>query len=488
MFKINVTKSLGTKTRMNLGISLFAMILVLALAFSAFHFEKKRIIRQVDLRTNAHLSGLNIIGNIVLDQSGETDVVHVRDKILDYFTKDQFVRSSYFFLYNSNTNLIVHPNPAYLKKDIQIAANLLNSSLENTCNEYVVDYKKTKEKVLFYYQNMGKGYHVIGKLNKEEAYADINHMKITIFWFLPVVFILFFFVVSLLNSFLVKPIKKGVQFAHQILQGDLTAELTIRRNDEVGYLADALNAMVTKLKHVVSSINYISENNNHESVKISEGASAVASGANQQAVTIEELASSLGEIASSVQNVTERASFVNNITKEVTKVIVGVGKLSQENTTSILKISEKIKIISDIAFQTNILALNAAVEAARAGENGKGFSAVADEVRKLAEQSKQAAHDIGKTANSALDTTNQAGKLLQKLIPEVQQTSEYMAEIVTTASVQLLHIEQVNLSVQEVGETSQRSSVSAEELANGANVLKVRTNSFEILMHFFKTN
>ncbi len=483
LFIINITKNLGAKTRINLGVSLFAMILVLALALTAFHFEKKRIIRQVDLRTSAHLSGLNIIGNIILDQSGEKDI---HDKILDYFTKDQFIGSSYFFLYNSKINRIVHPYPAYIQKDILITKDLISNSLENTCNAYIADDEKTK--ALFYYQNMGKGYYVIGKLNKAEAYADINRAKTAIFSFVPLVFLFFFFVILQLNSFLVKPVKKGVLFAHRILEGDLTAELTIRRNDEVGQLADALNAMATKLKDMVNSINYISENNNDESIKISEGASAVASGAIQQASTIEELAASLEGIATSVQNVTESASFANNITKDVTKVIVGIGKLSQENNTSILKISEKIQIISDIAFQTNILALNAAVEAARAGEKGKGFSAVADEVRNLAEQSKQAAHDIGETANSAYHTSNKAAKLLQNLIPEVQETSANMADIITKASVQLQYIEQVNLSVQEIGETSQRNSVSAEELTKGANVLTERTNSFDTLMRFFITN
>ncbi len=487
MFKINLTKNLGTKTRMNLGISLFAMLLVLALAYTAFHFEKKRLIHQLDVRTNAYLSGLNTIGNIILDQYGEEDAVLIHDKLLHYLTKDRFLESSYFFMYHSDTNLIVHPKPAYLINDIQIAADLLSKSLENTCNEYVLDNTNTKEKALFYYQNMGKGYHVIGKLDKEEAYAEIRSMIKTIFSFTPVVFILFFLVVLFLNNSFVKQVKEGVQFAQQILKGDLTAKLTVRRHDEIGDLAEALNAMASKLKNVINSINFISENNNLESVQISKGAQTVASGANEQASTIEELAASLEEISSSIQSVTESASNANDITKEVAKVIVGIGKLSQDNNTSILEISQKIQIISDIAFQSNMLALNAAVEAARAGDNGKGFSVVADEVRKLAERSKKAADDIGETANRTLETTNIANKLLQKLIPEVQQTSEYMADIATASSEQGQNLEQVNLSIQEINETSQQSSVSAEELAKGAIVLTERTKGFDTLMHFFKT-
>ncbi len=86
-------------------------------------------------------------------------------------------------------------------------------------------------------------------------------------------------------------------------------------------------------------------------------------------------------------------------------------------------------IIEEIARQTNLLALNAAIEAARAGEHGKGFAVVAAEVRKLAERSQVAAGEIGKLSSSSVDVAENAGAMLNRLVPDIQKTSELVQEI-----------------------------------------------------------
>lgn len=97
------------------------------------------------------------------------------------------------------------------------------------------------------------------------------------------------------------------------------------------------------------------------------------------------------------------------------------------------------------------------------------------------------ADDINETSTKTLEVTNLANQLLQKLIPEVQQTADHIAEVVTTAAKLLRNIEQVNISVQGLNETSQHNSVSAEQLATGTAALNERAKGFERLMHFFKT-
>lgn len=472
---------------MNLAISLSAMVLVFMLAFTAYVFERKRIITQTDLRVTEYLSGLNTISTIVLNQLEKDDLTLTSEKLSPYFTKGKFIGSGYFFFYSDKNKISITPNPISLQKDLQIAKELIRTSLQNTRTEYDVNEGNIDGKAFYYYQKVSDGYYVIGKLYKVEAYAPIKEMIITMITFSPFVFSFFFLIILYFSNALVKPIKQGVWFAQEIFKGDLTASLNVKRDDEIGQLANALNTMAVKLKDIVKSISDASGEISQGSSQISEGSQVLASGANEQASTIEELASSLEEITSSVQQVTESASNANSISNEVAKAIVGIGNTANASNSAIKQISEKIRVISDIALQTNILALNAAVEAARAGEYGKGFSVVADEVRKLAEGSKQAADDINDTSSKTLETTNRANQLLQKLIPEVQQTAEYITEIVATATEQLRNIEQVNTSVQGLNEMSQQNSMSAEKLTAGAAALDERAKGFETLMRFFRT-
>jgi methyl-accepting chemotaxis protein len=151
-------------------------------------------------------------------------------------------------------------------------------------------------------------------------------------------------------------------------------------------------------------------------------------------------------------------------------------------------IAEKISIIEEIARQTNLLALNAAIEAARAGEHGKGFAVVAAEVRKLAERSQTAAGEIGQLSSSSVDVAEQAGTMLEKIIPDIQRTAELVQEINAASNEQNVGAEQINRAIQHLDQVIQQNASAAEEMSSTAEELSSQASSLQDSMLFFRVN
>ena len=230
--------------------------------------------------------------------------------------------------------------------------------------------------------------------------------------------------IIVLVTLIAKPLVKGVAFAEKIANGDLTAILDVNQKDEVGQLADALQQMIMKLRDIVENIIAGANNIASASQQMSSTSQQISQGASEQASSAEEVSSSMEEMVSNIQQNADNAQQTEKISLAASSGISNVASASKESLVSIRQISEKITIVNDIAFQTNILALNAAVEAARAGEHGKGFAVVAAEVRKLAERSKIAADEIVTLSNHSVKVTEDAGELMDKLMPEIEKTAK----------------------------------------------------------------
>ena len=142
------------------------------------------------------------------------------------------------------------------------------------------------------------------------------------------------------------------------------------------------------------------------------------------------------------------------------------GKKAVGETVFAMKtISDKIRIVEEIARQTNMLALNAAIEAARAGEHGRGFAVVAAEVRKLAERSQHAAKEINSLSVSNIEIAGKAGQLLEEMVSGIQKTSELVEEIKESSAEQADGIGQVNKAIQQLDQVIQENASSSEEMA-----------------------
>jgi methyl-accepting chemotaxis protein len=211
-------------------------------------------------------------------------------------------------------------------------------------------------------------------------------------------------------------------------------------------------------------------------------------GATEQASASEEISSSMEEMVSTIEQNTENSQQTSKIS-QVANVGIKNGNNSVEILVKAMKdIADKIKIINDISFQTNILALNAAVEAARAGEQGRGFAVVAAEVRKLAERSKFAATEIEELSKYGVDISIQSGKQLSDLVPEIEKTTRLIEEITSASMEQISGASQINDAVQQLNQVVQQNAAASEEMATSSEELTGLAMSLRELMAFFKVN
>lgn len=289
----------------------------------------------------------------------------------------------------------------------------------------------------------------------------------------------------LLYSSIVNPLIKGVSFTKSIGAGDLTAKVEINQNDEIGVLAKELSNMAENLKKTVFTIKDNASNLVSSSGTLKTSSLQLSRGSADQAASAEEVSTSIEEMVANIDQNTDNAIQTEKITVETAKDVNIANQLSSEAAMSMIAISEKISIISDIAFQTNILALNAAVEAARAGEHGRGFSVVAAEVRKLAERSKSAADEIVTLVKKGLKVSQEAGNKARLLVPDIEKTTVLVKEIAAASMEQKTGADQINLAMQQLNMITQENASSSDQLTQSSDeLLRLAENLQEAVSYF----
>ncbi len=322
--------------------------------------------------------------------------------------------------------------------------------------------------------------------------ASLDDMEASFQWFsvfvLVMIFVLIIILVAvayILYMSIVKPLNEGVTFAQTIGNGDLTAELNINQKDEIGLLAEALNNMATNLKNIVISIKGNANDLVSSSDNVKGSSLQLSKGSADQAASAEEVSTSIEEMVANIDQNTDNAIETEKITVETAKDVNIADGLSSSAADSMKTVAEKITIIGDIAFQTNILALNAAVEAARAGEHGRGFSVVAAEVRKLAERSKVAADEIHDLVNNGLKVSQEAGEKSRLLVPDIEKTTQLIKEISAASVEQKTGAEQINMAMQQLNLITQENASSSDELTQSAEQLTSLADRLKEAVSFF---
>ena len=284
------------------------------------------------------------------------------------------------------------------------------------------------------------------------------------------------------------PLRKGVEFAELVANGDLTRTIDLDRKDETGQLAAAMNLMVEKLKEVVIGVKTASDNVASGSQQMSGTSEEMSQGATEQAAAAEEASSSMEQMAANIRQNADNALQTEKIAIKSAEDAREGGQAVAQTVSAMKEIAGKISIIEEIARQTNLLALNAAIEAARAGEHGKGFAVVASEVRKLAERSQHAAAEISQLSGSSVEVAEKAGSMLARMVPDIQRTAELVQEIAAASKEQDTGAEQVNKAIQQLDQVIQQNASASEEMASTSEELSSQAEQLQQTIAFFKVD
>ncbi len=297
-------------------------------------------------------------------------------------------------------------------------------------------------------------------------------------------------IILAISLFVISTTRKSIKYANDVISeiasGNL--DITIKRGgkDEISTLLNNMARMLARIKAVVSDISAGAIMVKKASTELNAASNQIAQGASEQASSIEEISASIEEMTSNIQQNLSNAQRSEQISTKAANEVSAVKQSSIESMKSIKMIAEKISMIGSISFQTHILALNAAIEAARAGKHGKGFGVVASEVGKLAERSKVSATEIDQLATNSVKISENAGAMLQRIVPDIISTSRFVQEITAANNEQSIGANQINNGVQQLNQVTQQNASASEELSSNAHELDDMADDLLRSVEYFK--
>lgn len=333
---------------------------------------------------------------------------------------------------------------------------------------------------------------IIGEVEEKESFinSEINKTNQTsLILAIGAVCIAIIFAILIVRS-ITRPVNRIIDFVELYSAGDLTANLDIDSEDELGVMSKKLLDAMNNLKNIIQEISIAAQEVGQGSEQLNIASQRIASGASEQASSIEETSASMEEMVANIKKNAEYSSQTNLIARNSAKHAQEGGEAVERSVKAMKEIAAKINIIEEIARNTGLLALNASIEASRAGEHGKGFSVVASEVGQLAKRSQVAAFEINNLATNSVEIAESAGATIKEMIPDIQKTADLVQQVSASSKEQNSSAVQINQAIllldkviQQNASVSEESSTMAKELNHQSEKLKKSISFFTIDKH-----